>query len=217
LGISRAYLSHGVGYMYSSFQPVEGITDDGRGLERRHIMMLYYGLVVVNEAIGFGPLSVSGVGDGATAGLGEDGVGAADGYEEQSEGGAVGEGSANVEQDGSAEGHGRYVVELSTEHPNIVSYGVYEHHALRRIVLVNAHLRMEGEHAVDVHLAGLRSLARSQLASRGYRMMGGADERNAHVRDEEAADGMGDADVEVRSKVVLKRLAVPYTTAVEGL
>jgi hypothetical protein len=48
-------------------------------------------------------------------------------------------------------------------------------------------------------------------------MMGGADERNAHVRDEEAADGMGDADVEVRSKVVLKRLAVPYTTAVEGL
>lgn len=52
LGISRVYLSHGVGYRYSSFQPVSGITDDGRGIDRPHIMPMYYGLLVVNEAIG---------------------------------------------------------------------------------------------------------------------------------------------------------------------
>jgi hypothetical protein len=54
MGISRVYLSHGVGYRYSSIQPISGIKDDGRGLDRAHIMPLYYAMLFVNEAIGDG-------------------------------------------------------------------------------------------------------------------------------------------------------------------
>lgn len=52
MGVSRVYLSQGVGYRYSAFQPISGIKDDGRDIERAHIMPLYYGLLFVNEAIG---------------------------------------------------------------------------------------------------------------------------------------------------------------------
>lgn len=50
--MSRVYLSHGVGYRYSSFQPTANAIGDGMGLSRPHIMPLYYGLLFVNEAIG---------------------------------------------------------------------------------------------------------------------------------------------------------------------
>lgn len=52
LGISRVYLSHGVGYRYSAIQPVSGVSDDGSGLSRPHIMPLYYGMLFVNDFIG---------------------------------------------------------------------------------------------------------------------------------------------------------------------
>lgn len=52
LGVSRVYLSHGVGYRYSSIQPVSGVSDDGSGLSRPHIMPLYYGMLFVNDFIG---------------------------------------------------------------------------------------------------------------------------------------------------------------------
>lgn len=115
MGISRAYLSHGVGYRYSSFQPIAGITDDGRNLDRAHIMPLYYGLLVVNEAIGKGK-------------------------------------------------HSRYVAELGTVHPNIVSYGIYEREKLVRVVLVNTQVYAGGERkSVEVRLEGLEEAVVKRL------------------------------------------------------
>lgn len=52
LGVSRVYLSHGIGYRYSSIQPVSGVSDDGSGLDRPHIMPLYYGMLFVNDFVG---------------------------------------------------------------------------------------------------------------------------------------------------------------------
>ena len=109
LGVARVYLSHGVGYRYSSFQPIAGIHDDGRDLDRPHILPLYYGLLFLNEAIGNGTAS-------------------------------------------------RQVVELSTEHRHIASYGIYEEKKLRRIILVNSKIHKAGQHhreAVTVDLDGL--------------------------------------------------------------
>ena len=109
LGISRVYLSHGVGYRYSSFQPISGITDDGGNLNRPHTLPLYYGMMVVNEAIG--------------------------------------KGSSR-----------RHVVELSTEHRNIASYGIYEDHILTRVVVVNTQLYTKNQidrPSITVNLNGL--------------------------------------------------------------
>jgi len=109
LGISRVYLSHGVGYRYSSFQPISGITDDGRDLDRPHTLPLYYGMIVVNEAIGKGSWD-------------------------------------------------RHIVELSTEHRDIVSYAVYEDTTLARIVIVNTQLHFKDEasrQSIAITLSGL--------------------------------------------------------------
>jgi len=101
------YLSHGVGYRYSSFQPIVGIRDDGRDLDRPHILLLYYGLLVVNEAIG---------------------TGSAD----------------------------RHVAEFSTEHPHIVSYGIYEAKVSVRIVVVNTQVYSKGRReTTTVYLNGV--------------------------------------------------------------
>ena len=154
MGISRAYLSHGVGYRYSSFQPIAGITDDGRGLDRAHIMPLYYGLLVVNEAIG--PV-------GHTGDKGEKDEGC------------------------------RYVVELSTEHPNIVAYGIYSKGRLVRVVLVNTQVRNEpnGKYAAAEGVAARHKNVEVHLESLHH------DHRRREWR--------------------MKRLDIPYTTAASGL
>ena len=189
MGISRAYLSHGVGYMYSSFQPIAGITDDGRGLERAHVMMLYYGLLVVNEAIGPGTLEH--VSDDMTEGIAS--TLASDNK---------GQDRGVAEQRGKGEEE-RYVVELSTEHPNIVSYGIYHDRVLRKIVLVNTHFlrRSDDGHtgAVDIHLSGLAGLQ---------------EHHRAHSRTGQipvAGDGVD------CSTARMKRLKVPHTAAVSGV
>lgn len=189
MGISRAYLSHGVGYMYSSFQPIAGIMDDGRGLERAHVMMLYYGLLVVNEAIG--PDTV----DLASAAMREASTSTLGGDSESQD-----KLMAELKGEGEEE---RYVVELSTEHLNIVSYGTYHERVMRKIVLVNTHVLLESDDgdtgAVDIHLSGLAGLQKHHRAhSRAGRTQGAGDR----------VDG---------SIARMKRLKVPHTAAVSGV
>ncbi|KAJ9121284.1 hypothetical protein QFC24_004620 [Naganishia onofrii] len=52
VGVQQMYFHHGVGYRYNLFQPISG-ADDGVGLTSRpHVLPVFYGALVVNEAIG---------------------------------------------------------------------------------------------------------------------------------------------------------------------
>ncbi|KAJ9094739.1 hypothetical protein QFC21_005897 [Naganishia friedmannii] len=52
IGVQQMYFHHGVGYRYNLFQPVSG-ADDGVGLTSRpHVLPVFYGALIVNEAIG---------------------------------------------------------------------------------------------------------------------------------------------------------------------